>query len=246
MNDINKIRKTLTRISATLKGSITQDEPFGLLSGYFGRAIFFSYYYKLTGKKRDLETLNYIVKKTVEALAKRELMYSHCSGIAGIAWCIQHLIKNELIEQDEQENIFEELNEPLFNYMKHDLRENHYDFLHQGLGIALYFLERLPDTSAQNYLEEVVIQLQKAGVTHHAGISWKDNFTKKSEVNNQSANYNLGLAHGVLAILSVLSMIHDKGIAVAETLALIENGVNGCWRIRIRRVMAVHLYILQW
>src|SRR6476620_6961818 len=151
MNDTKRISKTLSQISEALNTFIKQDEDDGLLSGYCGRSLFYGYYYKLTGKQKYLNTLNHIITKTIKALAKKELMYSHCSGVAGIAWCIQHLVKNNFIEQDEQENIFEVADEFLFQIMKNELSEGHYDFLHEGLGITLYFLDRLPDASAQTY-----------------------------------------------------------------------------------------------
>src|SRR3989442_11414651 len=143
MSDINRISKILTRISGTLNSFIKQDEHHGLLTGSCGSALFYAYYYKLTGRKKYLDRLNYIIMKSIEALSEKELIYSHCSGIAGMAWCIQHLIKNEFIERSEVDDIFEEVDELLFNYMTDELSEGRYDFLHEGLGVALYFLEKL-------------------------------------------------------------------------------------------------------
>ncbi|MEJ7677394.1 MAG: lanthionine synthetase C family protein [Segetibacter sp.] len=226
MSNTKKIYHILPQISEALNAFIKHDEDHGLLSGYSGRALFYAYYYKLTGKKKYLNILNHIIEETLKILAEKELNYSHCRGIAGIAWGIQHLIKNDFIDQNESENIFTEINDILFNFMKHELSESHYDFLYQGLGIALYFLDRLPDADAETYLEEAVTQLEKASITNNVGISWRDNFTEQSEIYNQSVIYNLGLAHGMPAILSVLSMIHEKGIAVSKTLPLIENGIK--------------------
>jgi lantibiotic modifying enzyme len=226
MKDTKRISKTLSNISGALNAFIKQDEDDGLLSGYCGSALFYGYYYRLTGKQKHLNSLNRIITKTIKTLAKKELMYSHCSGIAGIAWCIQHLIKNNFISQDEGEDIFEIVDELLFEIMKRELGEGHYDFLHEGLGIILYFLDRLPDAKVQSYLAEAVNQLEKASVTNETGIAWRDYFTEKSKAHSQSATYNLGLAHGIPAILSVLSIMYEKGIAITKTLPLIESGVK--------------------
>jgi lantibiotic modifying enzyme len=226
MSKEKAIYNILSQIDDALKAFIKKDEDYGLLSGYCGSALFYAYYYRLTGKKTYLNRLNYIIVKTIKALAKKKLPFSHCSGISGIAWCLQHLINNKFIEEDGSQQIFEEVDEALFGFMKHSLDENHYDFLHEGLGITLYFLDKLPHAKAKTYLEESVILLEKASIANNAGISWRDNFTQKRGVNNQSPVYNLGLAHGVPAILSILSMMYEKSISIVKTLPLIEGGVK--------------------
>ncbi|MEP7143442.1 MAG: lanthionine synthetase C family protein [Ferruginibacter sp.] len=226
MNGIKNIGNTLPGICRALNAFIKQDEDYGLLSGYCGSALFYAYYYKLTAEKKYLNKLNYIIEKTIKTLSKKKLLYSHCSGIAGIAWGIQHLVKNGFIEQDETENSFEEIDEFLFNVMKQDLNEYRYDFLHEGLGIMLYFLDKQPGAITQTYLEEAVTWLEKAMVTKDTGITWRDYSPKKIEGGNQPASYNLGLAHGVPAILSILSMIYEKGTATGRILPLVERGVK--------------------
>jgi lantibiotic modifying enzyme len=226
MKDTKRISETLSDISEALIPFIKQDEDDGLLSGYCGCALFYAYYYKLTGKQKYLNRLNRIVTKTIKTLAKKELIYSHCSGIAGMAWCIQHLMKNNFISQDDGEDIFEVADELLFQIMKRELGEGHYDFLHEGLGVTLYFLDRLPGAKVQPYLEEAVAQLENASVANETGIAWRDYFSEKSKADSQTTFYNLGLAHGIPAILSVLSIMYEKGIAVTKTLPLIEKGVK--------------------
>lgn len=231
MSDTKTINKILSRVGTKLNDFFEHDDDQGLLTGSCGSALFYAYYYKLTGKKTYLDRVCYIIERTIKALADKQLIYSHCSGISGIAWCIRHLINNQFIEQNEPD-IFEEVDEVLFNYMKDELSEHRYDFLHQGLGITLYFLEKLPDAIAQHYLEEAVLQLENAIVVNDSGISWKDTFTLRNEVNNPSTSYNVGLAHGVPATLSILSMIYEKGIAIKKTLPLIEKGVQ--WLLSTR------------
>ncbi len=87
--------------------------------------------------------------KSIQALSEEEMILSHCSGVAGIAWCIQHLMQAGFAEGDGVQDIFEEADSILGDFMETDLRENNYDFLHQGLGMALYFLERYPHPTAE-------------------------------------------------------------------------------------------------
>ena len=225
MINTKKITKALNSISESLYEFTRYDEDYGLLSGYCGSALFYAYYHKLTGKKIYLNYMNRIIEKTINGLAEKKLWLSHCSGISGIAWTIQHLMKMDLINRKTTENIFEEADKILSAYMLRELNKCRYDFLHEGLGVMLYFLDKLPDAKAQSYLENAVTSLEKAVVITTSGITWRDHSTPKGS-RNRSAAYNVGLSHGVPAILSILSMLYEKKVAATKTLSLVENGVQ--------------------
>lgn len=225
MDQAKQTGKVLQQISQILDGFIEQEPHPGLLSGYSGTALFYAYYYNLTGKKKHLQKVHEVMLKSIQALSEQEMILSHCSGVAGIAWCIQHLMQAEFAEGDGIQDIFEEADSILGDFMEADLRDNKYDFLHQGLGIALYFLERYPHPTAERYLKEVVAHLEKNAKVTEPGISWKDHFSRTSqELGNQDC-FNLGLAHGVPAIITILGMIYEKGIATDTALMLIDRSV---------------------
>ena len=233
-NHIKQAGKVLQQISPILDNFIQQDGIPGLLSGYTGCALFYAYYYHLTGKKKYLKQVHTVMLKSIQALSEQEMMLSHCSGISGIAWSIQHLINAGFAEGDGIQDIFEEADEILGNFMDEDLCDNNYDFLHQGLGTAIYFLERLPHPTAVKYLSAVVQQLEKSAVTDAQGIRWKDRFSltsREEQVRGQSC-FNLGLAHGMPAIITILGMIHEKGIEVETTRRLIEGSLQ--WLLAIQ------------
>lgn len=232
MNNTGKIKQTIAAICKALDNHIEQDEDYGLLSGYSGIALFYAYYYQLTGKKKYRGQVYEIVEKTLCGLANKPITLSHCSGISGIAWCIQHLMQQGFIGRNEVENIFEETDEALSAYMKYELKSNHYDFLHEGLGTMLYFSDKLPDTNAQAYLEEAVGYLEKAMDTNANGRSWIDYSTLKNKTGRQSFAYNAGISHGVPAILSVLSILYEKNIAREKVLPLIYDGTQ--WLLNIK------------
>jgi lantibiotic biosynthesis protein len=224
ISDVKEARKLLAQISEALKNLNTNEAQAGLLNGYTGSALFYAYYYAFTGNRKFLGLMNDTIEKAIEALSERELLVSHCSGISGMLWGIQHLARNGFVDMDE--NIFQEADDILYQVMINDLGAGRYDFLHEGLGIALYFLDKLPDVNAQQYLEEAVTSLESVSVKLSTGISWQDRFTDHAKDTVNGAVYNLGLAHGVPAILSILSMIYQKGIAKERTYPLIEAGVK--------------------
>jgi lantibiotic modifying enzyme len=226
--------KILEEISHTLDGFAEQQDAPGLLGGYTGTALFYAYYYQLTGKRKYLRKVYDILQRCIQALAEVPLPFSHCNGIAGIAWCIQHLLKAGFVTEDGMSDIFEEVDEILGSEMQEEVLHNHYDFLHEGLGIALYFLEKDHHPDAEMYLTNIVAQLEKAALKMNRGISWQDHLTKPQEHPIETVSFNMGLAHGVPAIISILAAIHSKGIAVEKTRNLIGKGID--WILSNRNI----------
>src|SRR3954471_6336137 len=109
MCNTKTILKLLDQVCEALNAFVKRDEETGLLSGSCGCALFYAYYYRLTGKEEHLNSLYYTVEKTVNSLAEEEVMYSHCSGVAGMAWGIQHLVNNQFIDVDETTDAFDEV-----------------------------------------------------------------------------------------------------------------------------------------
>lgn len=217
--------KTLQNISIALDSFTENNASPGLLGGYTGAALFYAYYYQLTQKRKHLNKVHQLLERSVHDLAGTALPYTHCSGIAGIVWCIQHLIKTGFAGEEGLEDIFEEVDEVLGVEMISALQQGGYDFLHQGLGIALYFLERTQYPVAVKWLETAVYTLQGTAIETPAGITWQDHLTGLADTPANGTSFNLGLAHGIPAILSILGMIHSKGIAVTQTADLLRKGI---------------------
>ncbi|KAA2241357.1 lanthionine synthetase C family protein [Chitinophaga agrisoli] len=225
MDHKKKINKVLQEISPILDKFIEQESMPGLLGGYSGCALFYAYYYHLTGKKKHLEQVHKILLKSVQALSEQELLLSHCSGVSGIAWGIHHLIQGGFAEAEDMEEVFGEVDDILGKFMTEELRTDKYDFLHQGLGPALYFLDRLPQPSAAAYLTNLVQELERSAVIDADGVRWKDHFSKTATEMDQDC-FNLGLAHGMPAIVTILGMIKEKGIAMEATSRLLDGSMQ--------------------
>lgn len=231
MNQTKTIRSTLREISKLLTNEEWNTPYAGLFNGFTGNALFYAYHYQITGKEEDLHALEETVTKTIAAFEVADQPYSHCGGMAGMAWCLQHLVQLGYIEADNLNDVFEEVDIWLGDYMLADLKEHRYDFLHEGLGIALYFAERCPHPVAQRYLEAAVQLLAESVQPLAVGHSWKDQFSR-IHYNIDQDCYNLGLSHGVPAIISVLGKIHEKGIATAQSRDLMHGALQ--WLLSTR------------
>src|SRR5258705_6262556 len=100
MDNAKQTGKVLQQISKVLDTFVEEESHPGLLNGYSGAGLFYAYYYHLTGKKKHLQQVHNIMLKSMQALSEQELILSHCSGVSGIAWCIQHLIQAGFAEGD--------------------------------------------------------------------------------------------------------------------------------------------------
>jgi lantibiotic modifying enzyme len=218
--------KALQDINLSLNSYITNEASPGLLGGFTGAALFYAYYYQLTGKRKHLQQVHLLLGRSLQVLAETALPLSHCNGIAGIVWCIQHLIKMGFAEAGELDDIFTEVDEILGNDMLAALNAGQHDFLHEGLGMTLYFLEREHHPQITDLIESVVDTLSKTAIHMSAGISWQDHLTGLADRPDGEISFNMGLAHGVPAIISILAIIHQKGIATERTASLIRESIN--------------------
>ncbi|WP_440133844.1 lanthionine synthetase C family protein [Chitinophaga sancti] len=210
-----RITHILKDISQQLDQLLQTDHQPGLLGGHTGCALFYAYYYQLTGKEKYLQKVHELVLSSMDAMSAHALLPSHCNGIAGMVWCIQHLMNQDLVDGD-MEEIFSDVDVLLGNQMIADLNDKKYDFLHEGLGIAVYFLEK---ETPSPWLTQVVTALEATAVPLPQGISWEDHFSRQSVPSlPDEPCYNLGVAHGVPAISTILSRIKAKGIDTGHLL----------------------------
>lgn len=208
-------RHTLVEIDRALGRWLETPTAPGLLDGSCGAALFYAYYGALTGSDDHVERVHRIVGDAVDALATRSLSPAHCGGIAGIAWCLHHLADRGLVEAGEE--VFETVDEVLCAAILRDVRAGARDFLHDGLGAALYLGERASVPHVRACLALVVEALERTAVHDERGTRWIDDRTNR---------FNLGLAHGNPGILALLAHLHERGIAPARTTALLADGVR--------------------
>lgn len=223
----------LARIDVALRDATEREPRPGLLTGYGGAALFHAYGFLWTRDERHLDQVHRVIARTLDALAGEHPGPSFSSGLAGIAWSLQHLVRIGLLEPDDSADVFAQVDDLLAQAMDAALAEGRHDFLHEGLGIALYFVERLPDPAALVQLERAAARLASTAADDgRGGLRWRDRFTRRGR-DGGAACYNLGLAHGVPAIIALLALIHDHGVARARIAPLLRGATR--W-LRVTRL----------
>ncbi|MBC8068923.1 MAG: hypothetical protein IAG13_11370, partial [Deltaproteobacteria bacterium] len=198
----DRVRSLIASIDDGVRAFVARDEPRGLLNGQCGAALFHAYAYRWTEDDGHLESLQRVIERSLAALAVERPSPSHCGGLAGIAWCLQHLIHEGFLEAGEPGDVFTQIDPVLAAAMTDGLARGQHDFLHEGLGIALYFLDKLPDPAAREHLERAVACLEATAVRDRDEVRWQDQLTREGAA---EPSYNLGLAHGTPGILVVLA-----------------------------------------
>ncbi|NSL87315.1 lanthionine synthetase C family protein [Chitinophaga sp. Mgbs1] len=224
------------KISTALNEFVVNDTNTGLLGGYTGSALFYAYYYQLTSSDEHLDKAHAIIEKSIESLGQEATNGSHCSGVAGVAWTIQHLIDMGFIEEDELVDAFADIDDIVGEFMLNSLEESQLDFLHQGTGPALYFLGR-PAHIAEKYLVPMVTHLEQQAVILPTGISWRDEFARSNKPEYAGKEvFNLGLAHGVPSIIALLARLYEKGIAKERAAVLAHDSIQ--WLLSAKKPQA--------
>jgi len=212
------------------------EEKFGLLDGRAGIALFFSRYYKLTGNIDSLATLRKLMDECVDHLSGDDFQYSFCSGFTGIAWAIHHLADQHLIEHPDDAT-WRHFDRAVAEFTIDELNRGIYDFVQGGLGGVPYLLARHPNGDVEKVLVRVVDALASLADRDEHGIRWKDFRTRIKALDYRDEPvYNLGLAHGIPSVISILSMIYRKGIARKKVKELIDGSVD--WLLNQKNKLA--------
>ncbi|MCL2434810.1 MAG: lanthionine synthetase C family protein [Lentimicrobiaceae bacterium] len=213
---IKKIDKITQVLSSDLAPEI------GLLTGLGGQILTCSelfLYQKISQEK--LSHLHYVLE---EKLANENFMGTHCGGLAGIGWLYEYLSQRKIIDYDTN-ILLEEFDSYLEQTLKSFMLENTYDFLHGGIGVALYFSKRVTKKKEHvSVLNQFLEDLEKMSIQQEDGsIKWLS--TLSGEPFKQG--YNIALSHGISSIIAFLSKIYKmESIDKEKTEKLLRGAVQ--------------------
>lgn len=141
------------------------------------------------------------------------------AGLSGVSWMIQSLKSKSLLDLDE--STFTELDHILKEWMTDEMIKGNYEFMLGALGPAFYFLKRTGSSgkaikTCSDFAQQLISQSEQNSSGH---IYWINEV--KSE-NEEFLEVNLGISHGVPAILVYLSKLYQKGIMASKLYSYIE------------------------
>lgn len=210
MNNIVHIEKVLKSIRNQIKEYHQEQEHIGVLSGLSGISIFLFHYSEFLQDNEVANEATELIELSVEKLNNVYRLPTFCSGICGFAWTLDYLFKNDFLDIDVEEYLLQ-LDTYMYKTMLSDFKEGKYDYMHNALGYAFYFLKRFHNTEIEalkkqyeQTLSEVILSLEEISVSIQ-----KNNIVWTSEVIGQDKPVvNFGLAHGLPSILSFFNKLY--------------------------------------
>lgn len=126
------------------------------------------------------------------------------SGYSGVAWLFQYYVNNDVLEYDA--DFFSFFDKIIIDQCKKDKLLGRYDLFYGILGYGSYFLQRnrFDKINTDKYLNEIVQVLSDISIEDSDGIYWfSDMFS------NEKNKINIGMAHGLPSIISLLTKIYS-------------------------------------
>ncbi len=200
-----------------------------LSNGYAGLSIFFAYASAL-GEKGNRERAAFFLNQSIERLAETEAGASLFSGFPGVAWASTHLQRLWALDSDWDNN--GPVDTLLVGLLGKPELSCSYDLVEGLVGLGVYFLERLPWLIARDGLFLISEHLRNRAVRHGSGLTWPTDvrFIPASLQNQYTSGYfNLGMAHGVPGVVSLLSRMHTEAMGKSGIEPIIEGAI--CWML---------------
>ena len=151
-------------------------------------------------------------------------VFSLCNGLAGFGWALEYLDKKGYHECNTNV-LLEDIDLVLSDVLNFEMKSGNYDFLHEALGIVLYFMSRIPQKeSLLSALQRFVTQLNLLSEKQsNSAIKW----TSVIDHETQKTGYNISLSHGMSSIAVILSKLYGiKGTDQQMIRNLLQGGVN--------------------
>ncbi|KOH43329.1 lanthionine synthetase LanC family protein [Sunxiuqinia dokdonensis] len=186
-----------------IANEVTKDNlrQIGLLEGEIGKILFLSEYLNFQEDKNITNYLNQSIPRVIGEIESRPYTYNYANGLCGIltAFCLINKTLEIPLE------VTYDTDNQMFSTFKKSLKPNNYEFLFGGLGYMFYFLNR-PDDVAVPFLEEMINDLLAFRNKNGHGIFWKS----YHRVTFDKSYVNLGLAHGMAAIVGIMAETYFK------------------------------------
>ncbi|MDA6069334.1 MAG: lanthionine synthetase LanC family protein [Flavobacterium circumlabens] len=191
------MKDNIIKIEKDIWGSFDQNNSVGLYVGLSGMILFYDYLHQAYPIEEYENKLLAIIEKANQLIEEGVDSVSLCSGFAGYGIALLRL-QNKSIDIDEE--YFETIDGILLEEFKLLYESNNFDFLHESMGISMYFIERYKVSKNQNIFK--VLQHFSHDLISKINADFKNVLVKSSE--NRGEYYSFGAAHGVAGYLNFL------------------------------------------
>lgn len=206
-----------------------------LAGGTAGTALFFAYLAEATGDARHRELAYDHLEAALDGVAQAHGL-GLWDGLLGVSWVFDHLA-GDLFEVEDDDGDESDADDALRRLLQGAPRFENYDLIQGLAGFGVACLEGLPRPGARRALDLVLDHLLGGQERLETGISWWTPPRLLPPWQQELAPdgyYNLGVAHGVAAVVTLLARCIQASIRRQELLPLLDELVR--WVLAQRSV----------
>ncbi|WP_394836219.1 hypothetical protein LVJ94_04835 [Pendulispora rubella] len=189
-------------------------------------ALFFGYLALETREQRWADQCRLHMASAFEAAAEPSQLPSLLGGYVGVAWTAEHLARLGVIHTDAR---IEMLDERLAQCLDVEDWNGNFDLPTGLVGIAVYGLELRDAARKSQIVSRAVEHLERLAIVRREGVSWwtLPRFLSAQALRQRpNGHVDLGLAHGVPGVLSLLARADDAGFGGAPIRSLLREGLK--------------------
>ncbi|MCY1044849.1 lanthionine synthetase C family protein [Corallococcus sp. bb12-1] len=189
-----------------------------LARGAAGRAVLFDALARAHDDARHRATAEALLERATEALSSETLGPDLYDGFTGIAWAVQHVQRPS---ESPDADPLTDIDDALGDFLQTRPWPHRYDLVSGLVGMGVYALERLPRAGARHCLEAVVARLGELAERTPEGLRWKtvpEHVEERLREAQPLGGFNLGMAHGISGVLTVLGGAVASGVESAREL----------------------------
>ncbi|WP_199351177.1 lanthionine synthetase C family protein [Haliangium ochraceum] len=245
---VKEVARALTPERAFPRAALSYPASANLNRGRAGIALLYAYLAEL-GWNDGVGQLSYeeaafaCVEYAMDIASDHPMTESLYAGFVGIAWVAEYLVSAdsagaEGTEEGEDGNA--DIDQAILGLVSRSPWRRKYELMDGLVGLGVYALERLPGTGARALLLAILDRLEEVACTEGGETSWLTRAELLPGPLRERAPhglYNLGMAHGVPAVVALLANYLFCGIAEARVRPLLERTI--AWLLRQRIPLGV-------
>jgi hypothetical protein len=148
------------------------------------------------------------------------------SGLLGVAWTLGQRAENSIDLDCDYEDSAATIDRALRRILRRERQPWHYDLSGGLAGVGVYALERMPRPVARDCAALVGEHLRRASERHPPGRAWRTPPELMPDADRGAGCFNLGMAHGIPAVLALLAAIAGGEADAGGMSQLLAEGVG--------------------
>lgn len=201
-----------------------------LSGGKAGMALFYSYLAEATGEESFADRALADFEVALHGAATEPSLLGLWQGLLGVSWTFDHLSGRLFESEAGEEDGDGEVSDADLLLIEHlDREEEHYDLIRGLVGFGIACLEGLPRLGARRALDRVLDQLIEKARPLEPGCGFFSEPHSLPDWQRELAPegyYNLGLAHGIPALMVLFARCIGEGIRAEELAPLLDSAAS--------------------